>query len=78
MVWPAVWSLIRTRVLALYAGIALFGAMVPGSPPDPMQTTLDVGPTFQFEPAHYIEHLRHTGRKHFAVELEERLRGSLG
>jgi arylsulfatase A-like enzyme len=52
-------------------------AGVPGAFPDPMQTTLDVGPTFQFKPADYIEHLRHTGRKHFAVDLEERLRGSL-
>jgi len=40
-----------------------------------MQTTLDVGPTFQFKPAAYIEHLRNTGRKDFAIDLEERLRG---
>jgi len=51
-------------------------AGVPGAFPDPMQTTLDVGPTFQFEPARYIEHLRNTGRKDFALDLEERLRGS--
>jgi hypothetical protein len=53
-------------------------AGVPGAYPDPMQTTLDVGPTFQFKPLDYIEHLRLTGRKHFAVYLEERLRGSFG
>jgi len=51
-------------------------AGVPGAFPDPMQTTLDVGPTFQFEPARYIEHLRNTGRKDFALDLEERPRGS--
>jgi hypothetical protein len=50
-------------------------AGVPGEFPDPMQTTLDVGPTFQFEPVEYIEHLLNTGRKDFAVDLEERLRG---
>ena len=51
-------------------------AGVPGAFADPMQTTLGVGPTFQFNPADYIEHLRHTGRKHLAVDLEERLRKS--
>jgi hypothetical protein len=50
-------------------------AGVPGAFTDPVQTTLDVGPTFQFEPVEYIEHLRNTGRKDFAVALEERLRG---
>jgi hypothetical protein len=45
----------------------------PGTFPDPMQTTLDVGPTFQFKPAAYMEHLRNTGRKHFALDLQERL-----
>jgi len=44
-----------------------------GAFPDPMQTTLDVGPTFQFEPAAYIEHLRDTGRKDFAADLQVRL-----
>jgi arylsulfatase A-like enzyme len=48
-------------------------AGVPGAFPDPMQTTLDVGPTFQFEPAAYIEHLRDTGRKDFAADLQVRL-----
>jgi hypothetical protein len=47
-----------------------------GSTPDPMQTTLDVGPTFQFDPAEYIEHLRNTARKDLAVDLEQRLGGS--
>jgi hypothetical protein len=41
-----------------------------------MQTTLGVGPTFQFEPARYIEHLRNTSRKDLAVDLEQRLEGS--
>lgn len=52
-------------------------AGVPGAPPDPMQTTLEEGPTFQFRPARYIEHLRQTGRSHLASDLEERLRGFL-
>ena len=50
-------------------------AGVPGAFPNPMQTTLDVGPIFQFEPVEYIWHLRNTGRKDVAADLEERLRG---
>lgn len=45
----------------------------PGALPDPMMTTLNVGPTYYNDPARYIEHLRATGRAHLADDLLQRL-----
>lgn len=45
----------------------------PGALPDPMLTTLQVGPTYYNDPGRYIEHLRATGRAHLATDLEQRL-----
>ncbi len=45
----------------------------PGCLPDPMQTTLQVGPTHYNDPVRYAQHLRDTGRAHLAEDLEERL-----
>ncbi|GAA0964817.1 sulfatase [Acrocarpospora macrocephala] len=49
-------------------------AGAPGSLPDPMQTTLQVGPIHYNDPTRYIAHLRDTGRAHLADHLEQRLR----
>ncbi|MEV6072401.1 sulfatase [Nocardia sp. NPDC052001] len=46
----------------------------PGALPDPMQTTLQTGPTYYNDPVRYAQHLRDTGRAHLAADLEERLR----
>ena len=53
-------------------------AGVPGAPSDPMQTTLGTGPYLYSRPGRYIQHLRTTGRKHQAVDLEKRLQAVLG
>lgn len=50
----------------------------PGALPDPMQTTLQVGPTYYNDPVRYAEHLRATGRAHLAEDLEERLATATG
>ncbi|MFF2658460.1 sulfatase [Kitasatospora sp. NPDC058032] len=45
----------------------------PGCLPDPMQATLQTGPTYYNDPARYARHLRDTGREHLAEDLEARL-----
>lgn len=50
----------------------------PGALPDPMQATLQVGPTFYNDPVTYMQHLRDTGRAHLAKDLEERLTAAAG
>ncbi|RJL23264.1 sulfatase family protein [Bailinhaonella thermotolerans] len=45
----------------------------PGALPDPMQATLQTGPTYYNDPVRYARHLRDTGRAHLADDLEERL-----
>ncbi|MEL5955694.1 sulfatase [Streptomyces sp. CLV115] len=45
----------------------------PGALPDPMQATLQTGPTYYTDPARYARHLRDTGREHLAEDLEARL-----
>ncbi|MEU6786425.1 sulfatase [Nonomuraea angiospora] len=50
----------------------------PGALPDPMQTTLQVGPTYYNDPVRYMEHLRATGRAHLADDLAERLSTATG
>ncbi|MFV0457847.1 MAG: sulfatase [Actinomycetales bacterium] len=50
----------------------------PGCLPDPMLTTMHVGPTFYNDPVAYAHHLRSTGREHLAEDLEERLRNVQG
>lgn len=45
----------------------------PGSPPDPMLSTLQTGPTYYADPVDYMKHLRSTGRKDLADDLMERL-----
>ncbi|MFD7529856.1 hypothetical protein ACFV8E_20045 [Streptomyces sp. NPDC059849] len=45
----------------------------PGCLPDPMQTTLQTGPTYYNDPVRYARHLRDTGREHLADDLEARL-----
>ncbi|GLH96797.1 sulfatase family protein [Phytohabitans aurantiacus] len=50
----------------------------PGALPDPMMTTLHIGPTYYNDPARYVAHLRATGREHLADDLEARLRAVPG
>lgn len=50
----------------------------PGAPPDPMQTTLQPGPTYYNDPARYLLHLRETGRGRLAKDLEQRLSAATG
>jgi arylsulfatase A-like enzyme len=50
----------------------------PGALPDPMQTTLQVGPTYYNDPVAYGEHLRATDRAHLADDLERRLAEATG
>ncbi|WP_194235982.1 sulfatase family protein [Streptomyces acidicola] len=50
----------------------------PGALPDPMQSTLQVGPTGYNDPQEYAEHLRATGRAHLADDLLERLATATG
>ncbi|MDI2132946.1 sulfatase family protein [Yinghuangia seranimata] len=45
----------------------------PGCLPDPMQATLQTGPTYYSDPVKYVQHLRDTGRGHLADDLDERL-----
>ncbi|WP_194923028.1 sulfatase family protein [Catenulispora pinisilvae] len=45
----------------------------PGALPDPMQATLQTGPTYYNDPVRYAQHLRDTGRAHLAEDLEGRL-----
>lgn len=45
----------------------------PGALPDPMQTTLQPGPTYYNDPSQYAQHLRDTRRAHLADDLEQRL-----
>lgn len=45
----------------------------PGCLPDPMQATLQTGPTYYTDPAKYARHLRDTGRERLADDLEARL-----
>lgn len=45
----------------------------PGSLPDPMQATLQTGPTYYSDPVRYRQHLRDTGRAHLADDLDRRL-----
>ncbi|MDF2894118.1 MAG: hypothetical protein K0Q46_904 [Rhodococcus erythropolis] len=46
----------------------------PGCLPDPMQTSLQTGPTHYNDPQRYVEHLRATGRSHLADHLAEQIR----
>ncbi|MUL67860.1 hypothetical protein BOO86_25540 [Mycobacterium sp. CBMA 234] len=58
-----------------------FYAGTPGALPDPMQTTLQQGPTLYNDPKQYMEHLRATGRAEHADDLHRRLHpdnGALG
>jgi arylsulfatase A-like enzyme len=50
-----------------------FYAGRPGSLPDPMQISLQEGPTLYSRPEEYAQHLRDTGRTHLAEDLEARL-----
>lgn len=50
----------------------------PGALPDPMQTTLQVGPTYYTDPVAYAAHLRATDRAHLADDLEQRLGEATG
>ncbi|GAA1077630.1 sulfatase [Pseudonocardia alni] len=50
----------------------------PGALPDPMQTTLQVGPVYYNDPPAYAEHLRATGREHLAEHLEANLAAATG
>ncbi|MCM0621362.1 sulfatase family protein [Nocardioides bruguierae] len=50
----------------------------PGALPDPMQTTLQTGPTYYNDPVTYAQHLRDTGRAHLADDLMERLAAASG
>ncbi|MGW5718745.1 sulfatase family protein [Amycolatopsis sp. NPDC003865] len=50
----------------------------PGALPDPMQTTLQVGPVYYNDPVRYQEHLRATGRGHLADDLAQRLSTATG
>lgn len=53
-------------------------AGMPGSLPDPMQTTLQNGPALYNDPELYMEHLRRTGRAHLADDLYQRLNPGTG
>jgi arylsulfatase A-like enzyme len=53
-------------------------AASPGALPDPMQASLQNGPTLYTRPEQYAEHLRNTGREHLARMLEESLRPANG
>ncbi|MFE3055140.1 sulfatase [Nocardia sp. NPDC059239] len=56
-------------------------AGTPGALPDPMQTTLQLGPTLYNQPEEYMRHLRETGRAEQADDLYRRLHpdnGALG
>ncbi|SLF48467.1 sulfatase [Mycobacteroides abscessus subsp. bolletii] len=58
-----------------------FYAGSPGALPDPMQTTLQLGPTLYNDPVEYMQHLRATGRAEQADDLDRRLHpnnGALG
>ncbi|MGW5112180.1 sulfatase family protein [Nocardia sp. NPDC004123] len=55
-----------------------FYAGTPGALPDPMQTSLQNGPTLYNDPGDYIQHLRDTGRDDQADDLHERLHPSNG
>lgn len=46
--------------------------------PDPMQGSLQAGPTLYNQPEAYMEHLRSTGRSHLAEDLRERLQPNQG
>lgn len=48
-------------------------AGTPGALPDPMQGSLQTGPTLYNEPHRYAQHLRDTGRAHLADDLLSRL-----
>jgi hypothetical protein len=48
-------------------------AGTPGALPDPMQTSLQTGPTLYSKPEEYAAHLRATGRAELADDLEARL-----
>lgn len=48
-------------------------ALRPGAAPDPMQVTLNPGPTYYNDPGRYAAHLRATGRAELARDLEARL-----
>jgi hypothetical protein len=50
----------------------------PGALPDPMQTTLQTGPTYYTDPVGYAQHLRATGRAHLADDLEAGLAAAPG
>ena len=53
-------------------------AGMPGSLPDPMQTTLQNGPALYNDPELYMEHLRRTGRGHLADDLHARINPGTG
>jgi arylsulfatase A-like enzyme len=46
--------------------------------PDPVQGSLQAGPTLYNQPEAYMEHLRSTGRSHLAEDLRERLQPNQG
>jgi arylsulfatase A-like enzyme len=53
-------------------------AATPGALPDPMQISLQAGPTLYARPEEYAAHLRATGRAGLADDLEARLRPDNG
>src|SRR5699024_8964105 len=55
-----------------------FYAGTPGAAPDPMQTTLQYGPSFYNDPEDYLAHLRNTGRSDQADDLHARLHPANG
>jgi hypothetical protein len=71
---PALAARMRSNLfewLSFYAG-------TPGALPDPMQGSLQAGPTLYNQPEAYMEHLRSTGRSHLAEDLRERLQPNQG
>jgi len=66
---PAVADSMRARLAEWWN----FYAGTPGALPDPMQGSLQAGPTLYNEPGRYLQHLKDTGRGHLAEDLEARL-----
>lgn len=66
---PALADSMRARLFQWWS----FYAGTPGALPDPMQTSLQHGPTLYSDPADYMAHLRATGRPEAADDLHARL-----
>ncbi|UZX03117.1 sulfatase [Arthrobacter sp. CDRTa11] len=71
---PSIAEGMRSRLMAWWS----FYAGTPGALPDPMQISLQTGPTLYTDPEEYARHLRDTGREHLAKDLEERLHPANG